>query len=260
MTLVAQLTDVHLLDRPASGRNTLASGRIAFLSGYRPLSAEKRIERARKALAECRAAKPDHVIVTGDLTEDASKEQWQIAAELLHESGLDPQQITFVPGNHDMYRGRAAIDEAFAGPLAAFRRGVSGEAIDLGDARLVPLDTTIEQHWVRAAARLGALALERLEALAADLRPMLVATHHPPLGHALPGLAWFQELVDQPAMEAFVARHRHVFVAHGHVHRHREHVIADEPGPRVFSAAAVVEHPAPVRFYDVDRKGVRVRR
>ena len=79
MTLVAQLTDVHLLDRPASGRNTLASGRIAFLSGYRPLSAEKRIERARKALAECRAAKPDHVIVTGDLTEDASKEQWQIA-------------------------------------------------------------------------------------------------------------------------------------------------------------------------------------
>ena len=112
MTLVAQLTDVHLLDRPTEGRSSISS-RVAFLSSYRPLSAEKRIDRFRSALAAARAAVPDRVVITGDITEDASPEQWAIVGELLHESGLDPRSVSIVPGNHDAYRGKNAIEDHF---------------------------------------------------------------------------------------------------------------------------------------------------
>lgn len=260
MARVAQLTDLHLLEPRWADRPGVELVRLAFLTSYRPLAAERRIARARAALQACVDARPDHVLLTGDLTEDGGAAQWALLAELLHESGLPPAQVTIVPGNHDAYRGKRSLAEAFSGPLAAYAATSRvGQPIDLGGASVLPLDSTIDQHYVRAAGELGSHQRAHLDLAAAEDRPVLVAQHHPPIAHARTGLGWFQELVDLEPLADLLRRRRNVHVAHGHVHRHADHVLPGDRFPRVFSAHATVQHAAPLRLYDVDARGVRPR-
>lgn len=260
MALIAQLSDWHLLERDWLARGAEAIGRIAFLSSYRPLAVERRVARARAALAACRAARPDHVVITGDLTEDGSPGQWALVAELLLESGLDLSRITLVPGNHDAYPGKSAFAEALAGPLAQFAAASRiGEPVDLGDVLLLPVDSTLEQHYVRAAGRVGAPQRTRMDALAEDGRTLVVAQHHPPLPHSPPLLGWFQEITDLEASVGQLRRHERLHVLHGHVHRHRDLVVPGDRRPRVFSARATVEHDQPLRLYEADARGLRPR-
>lgn len=260
MALIAQLTDFHLLEPGWRDRGRDDLLRIAFLSSYRPLAAERRIARARAALRNAREARPDHVVLTGDLTEDGTPAQLSLLAELLLESGLDERHVTIVPGNHDAYGGKNAFADALSGPLSAFS-AASGdrEPIDLGDAWLLPVDSTIDQHFVRAAGRLGRRQRDRVASVAGEGRTVVVAQHHPPLRHSCSLLSWFQELVDLDATTDLVARRPNVHVIHGHVHGRADHVLPGESRARVFSAHATVQHDASLRLYDVDARGVRPR-
>lgn len=257
--MIAQLSDLHLLEPGWRDRVSSDWMRIAFLSSYRPLAVEQRIARTRRALRAARDARPDHVVLTGDLTEDGAPEQLALLTGLLLESGLDPARVTLVPGNHDAYRGRAAFAEAFEGPLAPFASASARGAVDLGDAVLLPVDSTIDQHFVRAAGHLGAEQRDRVDALAGDGRTVLVAQHHPPLRHACGLLAWFQELVDVDSATELVGRRDNVYVVHGHTHGRTDHGLPGESRARVFSAHATVQHDEPLRLYEVDARGVRPR-
>lgn len=258
MALIAQLTDFHLLEPGWRDRSREDLLRVAFLSSYRPLAAERRVARVRAALRAAVEARPDHVVLTGDLTEDGSPAQLSLLAELLLESALDPRRVTIVPGNHDAYRGGLGFEAALEGPLADFAEtSRNRNPIDLGDAWLLPVDSTIDQHYVRAAGNLGGAQRDRVEALADEGRTVLVAQHHPPLRHSCSLLSWFQELVDLDAATDLVARRSNVHVIHGHVHRRADHALPGESRARVFSAHATVQHDAPLRLYDVDARGVR---
>ena len=126
MSILAHLSDLHLIERDHHRRRGLSRRRLQFLSFGAALDAEARLTRAVALLQQARRSGADHVLITGDLTEDGVDAQFEVLGEALHKSRLDPDCVTLVPGNHDGYADPGAFARAMHGPLRAFRR-TSGE-------------------------------------------------------------------------------------------------------------------------------------
>jgi 3',5'-cyclic AMP phosphodiesterase CpdA len=191
--LLAQLSDPHI------GASWAGEGSVDGLAA---------------AVDSVRAIRPqpDAVLMTGDLADHASDEEYQQLREL-----LSPLEAPFyvLPGNHD---DRRALSRHFDVP------GGDGEpvqySVDLGPLRLVVLDTTIPGDDA------GALGPERLDWLDNELASApeqltLVAMHHPPL---LTGVALWDAMglarSDVHALGAVIDRHSQVRrLVGGHFHR-----------------------------------------
>jgi 3',5'-cyclic AMP phosphodiesterase CpdA len=169
------------------------------------------VERLSAAVDSVRALpdRPDAVLVTGDIADNAAAEEYATAREQLERIGVP---VYVLPGNHD---DRAVLRSAF--DLPGEGSAPVQYAVDVGPLRLVVADSTLpgEDRGELDAARLGWLD----ETLAASDRPTVVALHHPPIVFGIPvwdaiGLTGHEEL------EATVRRHGQVLaVLGGHVHR-----------------------------------------
>jgi 3',5'-cyclic-AMP phosphodiesterase len=138
---------------------------------------------------------PDAVVVTGDLADGATADEYARVRELLEPL---PMPVHLLPGNHDDPRTIPA-----------------GYAVRVGDLRLVACDTTI------AGRDDGELDVEWLEACLADDRdtPTIVAMHHPPI---LTGIGGLDDLglTNREALGPLLERAPQVRrVIAGHVHR-----------------------------------------
>jgi 3',5'-cyclic-AMP phosphodiesterase len=171
------------------------------------------VERLAEAVQSVRALpdRPDAVLVTGDIADNASAEEYATARELLERIGVPVYPL---PGNHD---DRATL-------RSSFDLGDGGAPVqydvDLGPVRLVVLDTT------RPGDDAGELDEPRLawldEALAESTRPTVVALHHPPIVLGIPvwdeiGLSGRQPLAEvlerHPQVQAVVGGHVHRAIA-----------------------------------------------
>jgi 3',5'-cyclic AMP phosphodiesterase CpdA len=227
-------------------------------------------------LDDLHAQAPDHVAVTGDLTNVSLEDEFPAARGWLERLG-DPQRVTAVPGNHDAYvavaperswdlwrewlradaewQGRGAGDSGFPsvrvrGPLAL---------IGLCSAR--PTLPGLAGGWLGAAQR------ERLEAILVDLRARglarVVLLHHPPD----PGVVSARRaLWDARALCALLARSGAELVLHGHLHRARIAAVAGPDGPiPVLCARSASDHGskpgrrAQYHLVEVDAAGGRPR-
>lgn len=165
-----------------------------------------------------RAAAPDLIAVTGDLTRRARRHEFALAAELL--ASL-PGEKLIVPGNHDV----PLLTERFHRPFARFTRavGVQPLYLETPDVFLIALNTAVAARLSEWDWSLGIAPDERV-APVADLiktrrggRLAVVACHHPLRPHALDprrsatdrGVAAFGEL----------ARAGMGVLLHGHLHR-----------------------------------------
>jgi 3',5'-cyclic-AMP phosphodiesterase len=156
--------------------------------------------------------RPDVVLVTGDLVEHGTDEEYELVKELLSAA---PAPVHVLPGNHDRREGLRS------------RFGLPGEgaapvqyATDLGPLRLVVLDTIIPG---RAGGELDAARLAWLDAelALAPAQPTLLAMHHPP---ARTGIApWDAIGLDYNScagLEVIVTRHPQVQrIVAGHIHQ-----------------------------------------
>lgn len=260
MTLLAHLSDLHLLERGHEKRRGLARQRLAYLSAGVPLDAEWRIRQAVFALQTAGRMGADHVLVTGDLTEDGDRAQFEVLAEVLQRSGLDPETVTLVPGNHDAYTERDAWSRALAGPLRAFARTSSPGSHTLLEAAVIkPISTTVEGQWfTRSSGAIRDRDVREIRCLASrpDLRShaIVVAQHHPPAARALLPLEWIDGLQNAGALRDLLLERTRVHVLHGHVHRELTRRLAGRNHAQVFAAPAVrprdaAAAPARVRLY-----------
>ena len=156
--------------------------------------------------------RPDAVLVTGDLTDDGTGENYGAAREMLARLDLP---LHVLPGNHDD-RGRIR---------AAFDLPGEGEepvnySVDVGELRLVLFDSSVPGRNPGSydADRLG--WLDRELAAQPD-RPTLLAVHHPPLAT---GIAEWDAINldrnDREALGEVVARHPQLrAILGGHLHR-----------------------------------------
>lgn len=262
MTVVAHLSDLHLLEDAWSSRRGMAKVRLAFLSAARRIDAEARKEKARRALQLAREANAAHVVVTGDLTEDGVPAQFEVFAELLSQSGLSPERVTLLAGNHDAYESGDAFVRALDGPLRPWARtSTPGVVIELEGATIVPMHSAVPQHWAWAAGSVSRSALEQVDRVATDAaragRAVIAAVHHGPLGEGGSARNWTRGFAERAQMRALFGRHPHLHAIHGHMHRRIDVAVAEGERPRIFGTRAVVDAKGALRLYRIADGGVQ---
>jgi 3',5'-cyclic AMP phosphodiesterase CpdA len=262
---IAHLSDLHLLEANLQRRSFRDRVRLGYLSLLRPIDVSARMRRARRALDEAQRQGFDHLVISGDLTEDGTAAQFEQLAFVLSESRIDPLKVTLVPGNHDAYADRAAFTRALEGPLrpwASTSGGGPGKVIDLGEAVLLPVSTAIHQHWAYSAGYIEGAVFEGIDKRASDpgiaKKAVIVVQHHAPMRHPVAAMQWVDGLRGYTKLLALLTKLRGVQVLHGHLHTAVTRVLEMGGITRIFGAPAVVEDDEPrVRLYET-RGGVIV--
>jgi 3',5'-cyclic AMP phosphodiesterase CpdA len=195
--LIAQISDLHIK----------APGQLAY--GIVDTS-----DALRHCIAELNrlSPRPDLVVISGDLADTPSGEEYEQVVSLL--SALDIP-FAVIPGNHDdRALLRAALpDEPYAQP-----QGALNQLHRVGGLDIVLLDSSVPGA---SHGELDADTLAWLDATlaAAPERPALIFLHHPPF---ITGIAHMdaQNLRNAGALAALLGRHqRAAMIAAGHVHR-----------------------------------------
>jgi Icc protein len=193
---IAQISDLHI--KPPG---SLAYGRVDTAVALERCVAELNAFRPR----------PDFVVISGDLADTPTAEEYQHLKRL-----LDPLKLPFagIPGNHDSREMmRATFPQAHAAAL-----GPLNQQVEIGALDLVLLDSSVPG---KPHGELDAPTLQWLEATLASMpkRPALVFLHHPPFRSGI----WHmdrQNLLNARELAAIVSRHPRVqLIAAGHVHR-----------------------------------------
>jgi hypothetical protein len=131
------------------------------------------VRNARRTLREIRAAKPDFLIINGDLVDEASAADFALAKQILDEE-LDGQlPYHYVPGNHE--RGNNSLDNF----RAVF--GDTQQVIDHRGTRFITMDTSGINLRASDWTQLGRLRTE-LDRAAKDrtVRNVVLVQHVPP--------------------------------------------------------------------------------
>jgi 3',5'-cyclic AMP phosphodiesterase CpdA len=194
---IAQISDLHI--KPP---DTLAYGRV---------DTAKAFERCVAALNEFKPA-PDFVVISGDLADTPTSEEYDYLKRL-----LAPLKLPFagIPGNHD---SRELMRAAFLQADYALASGPLNQRIEIAGLDLVLLDSSVPG---KPFGELEAPTLQWLEATLASSadRPALLFLHHPPFQTGI----WHmdrQNLLNASDLAPIVRRYPRVqLIATGHVHR-----------------------------------------
>lgn len=193
-------------------------------------------------LDDLREQQPDHIAVTGDLTNVALEHEFVTTARWLERLG-NADDVTVIPGNHDVYvriEPERSWDywAAYMQPDDRSEPGRSAAAPtpddypvvrERGDVALVGLCSARPTPWFRASGWLGDDQLARTEHVLRRLgkagRCRVVCVHHPPSDAEISPR---RRMSDAAALRAVIERAGAELVLHGHRHRNVVHHI---PGP-----------------------------
>lgn len=195
--LIAQISDMHVL----------GEGWVAFGS----IDTNGALSRAVAAI-NAMVPRPDAVLVTGDMTNDGTEDQYPALRDR-----LDALTVPYFPilGNHD---GREAARATFADLPFVPKEGDFCYRVDLGGISIVALDSHVPGA---AGGEIGKSQLAWLDAELTDIGdlPSIVMLHHPPFET---GIAFMDGSVldDSAALAEVIARYPTVErVLCGHLHR-----------------------------------------
>jgi Icc protein len=223
---IAQISDLHI-KRP---------GMLA----YRRVDTAKALDRCVAALNEFSPA-PDFVVISGDLADTPTAEEYEYLKQLLASLKLP---FAAIPGNHD---SRELMRLTFPQARYAFASGPLNQKLEVGGLDLLLLDSNVPG---KPHGELDAPTLRWLNAMLASSsdRPALVFLHHPPF---LTGI-WHmdrQNLASSAELASIVRRYPRVrLIAAGHVHR---------AALTMFAGVPATICPAPNHAVDLDLAELR---
>ena len=238
MFTLAHLSDPHLPMPPARAVELLGKRATGYVNWWRRRARLHVPQALAGIVADIRRQKPDHVALTGDLVNISLPTEFSRAADWLKELG-GPQDVTVIPGNHDVY-----VATAWPKSLGLWGAYMAGDgqppATDFdifptvrrrGPVALVGLSSGVPKPPFFATGTLGQAQIAKAEKLLADLGReglcRVVLIHHPPLTTE----SRFKRLTDAAAFQAMIRRVGCELVLHGHNHRSEVARIAGPTGP-----------------------------
>jgi len=236
MFTLAHLSDPHIAPLPQPRWSELIGKRI---TGYINWQKKRRFIHDPATLAaivaDMKAHAPDHVAVTGDIANIALAAEFPRGRDWLDTLGSS-QDVTFVPGNHDIYVREAAVLAARQwGAYMADDEGIGGFPFvrRRNNVALIGLSTGVPTAPFLATGWLGA---KQLAELAATLNKLstenvfrVILIHHPPETEA----AQHKRLLDAHVLKRVIAAHGADLLLHGHDHLNMINWLGGPKGTRV---------------------------
>jgi 3',5'-cyclic AMP phosphodiesterase CpdA len=236
MFTLAHLSDPHLAPLPEPRWTDLIGKR---LTGYINWRRKRRFVHDPAVLAAITAdiatQKPDHIAVTGDIANIGLAEEYRHGRDFLESLG-SARDVTFVPGNHDIYVAEAAAfaarqfeaymtdDDGTRGFPFVRRRG---PVALIGLSSGVPTAPFLATGWL-GTNQLAALAAT-LDALKKENLIRVILIHHPPESVA----GRHKRLLDAAIFKRVIATHGAELILHGHDHVHMMCWLRGQDGARV---------------------------
>ena len=264
---LAHLSDPHLAPLPEPSWLDLIGKRI---TGYINWQRKRRFIHSSdvlgKIVADVKALAPDHIAVTGDIANIALPAEFVHGRDWLESIGPS-HDVSFVPGNHDVYVAEAAPwakrmwgafmtdDEAIEGFPYVRKRG---PLAIIGVSTGVPTAPFLATGWVGT--KQAVALVDILNQLKTENLFRVVLIHHPPVSLG----ANHKKLLDAPVFMKIIATHGADLVIHGHDHIHMLNWLPGPNGTRVPavgvpSASAIPgtdKHGAAYHLYRIDgRRG-----
>ncbi len=236
MFTLAHLSDPHLAPLPEPSWPELVGKRV---TGYINWQRKRRFIHDPAALAaivaDIKTQAPDHITVTGDIANVGLAKEYPRGRDWLKSLG-SPHDVTFVPGNHDVYVREAGI---FAhrqwGEYMSDDVGESGFPFvrRRGNLALIGLSTGVPTAPFMATGWLGASQLAELAATLNRLKSedvfRVILIHHPPISET----TRHKQLLDAPVLKRIIAAHGADLLLHGHDHLHMINWLEGPNGTRV---------------------------
>ena len=230
---IAHLSDLHLFSLDGVAPLELLNKRVyGYLRWFLHRGVEHRDEVLSAMLRDLQHTRPDHIVVTGDLTHLGLPDEFRKAEQLLQSLG-PPSQVTVIPGNHDTY-----VRSPWERTFASWEDYMVSDTIELnastganpqnmfpsvrirGKTVFIGISTARPSAPFLATGTVGPEQLHKLEVILAEtgqqelFRVLLI--HHPPVSGIV---SWRKRLKDGPALRSILVRRGVELVLHGHAHR-----------------------------------------
>ena len=200
MTKIIQISDPHIV----------AKGKLAYGQVDTCLALTRCVAQINKILPEIGPV--DMIIVTGDLTDFGTSDEYSLFRELIEELNIPYRAI---PGNHD---DKSVMQKCFADADWMPKTGPINWQIDFEDLKVIGLDTSIigKAH--------GNLETDSLNFLRSSLnsakeKPVIVASHHPPITTGIEKMD-IQNLRDSDELKEILSTYQgELKLICGHIHR-----------------------------------------
>ena len=200
MTKIIQISDPHIV----------AKGKLAYGQVDTCLALTQCVAQINKILPEIGPV--DMIIVTGDLTDFGTSDEYCLFRELIEELNIPYRAI---PGNHD---DKSVMQKCFADADWMPKTGPINWQIDFEDLKVIGLDTSIigKAH--------GNLETDSLNFLRSSLnsakgKPVIVASHHPPIITGIEKMD-IQNLRDSDELKEILSTYQgELKLICGHIHR-----------------------------------------
>jgi predicted MPP superfamily phosphohydrolase len=229
---LAHLSDPHISCMDAITTRDLFNKR---LPGYLKWKLYRRSGHSDNVLpvlqADLAATKPDHIVVTGDLTHLSLSTEFKKARQWLQTLG-SPSKVTVIPGNHDAYvhtdwhKTMVHWTEYMLSDINQGAKHLTNNinhifpCLRIRDhVAIIGVCTAQPTALHLAVGSIGTGQLGRLEKILSQtagqeyFRVLLI--HHPPI----PGtVSWRKRLTDAPALQSLLAHYDVELILHGHTH------------------------------------------
>jgi 3',5'-cyclic AMP phosphodiesterase CpdA len=241
---IAHISDFHMCSPKGIRVKELINKRI---SGYLSWQLHRRTEHKEvvleKLIAELGRIKPDHIVITGDLTHLSLSNEFRKVKYVLRTLG-PPSRVSVIPGNHDAYVNTSwddtfafwedymASDEAYRFKNSAVNSRSAYPSLRVrGSTALIGLSTARPSAPFLAIGSIGKEQLKQLETLLLMTRQKnlfrIILIHHPPVSGVV---GWRKRLTDAKALRDTLKRCGAELVLHGHAHRRSQTQIKTPDG------------------------------
>lgn len=234
---IAHLSDLHLVALAGAVPWRLLNKRF---TGYVNLKLNRGALHQRWAAeavaTEIGAQRCDHVVVTGDVSNLSLEREFETVRDFLQRDlGLPADQVSLVPGNHDMYTRGAYRSRRFEEHLGDYTSSdLPGAALTpglghypyvrlRGPVAIIGLSTAVPTLPLVASGRLGEVQRRGLQSLLAHrevrARTPVILQHHPVHPLRSPAQTWLKGLADAPQELEVLRTVQRGLLLHGHLHR-----------------------------------------